>query len=229
MNTFNKKETMSPCLIQQLFRQKIGVELDQSLFEEVLFPLLRKEKHLPRELLLDIKFTQSCKENGESAIVNFTFKHLEGIMKNSSPFTPILALGRLNHPIATKMLHEGKVTSKYRRNMASYRNWGSIEILNELRELNHPQIGYHNSQGAMVLLEYPNDPYVEEEDLEYVYIRLEECRHWSAYYTEEEKHKLAIDSEIVNDFLQNTLVIGKRLSWGGNPKYMFEPILSTEH
>jgi len=127
------------------------------------------------------------------------------------------------------MLHEGKVASKSRRNMARYRDWGSIEILNELRELNHPQTGYHNSQGTMMLLEYPNDPYVEEEDLEYVFIRLEECRHWSSYYTEEEKHKLATDSEVVNDFLQNTLVSGKRLSWGGNPNYMFEPILSTEY
>ena len=60
---------MVSCLVQQLFRMKIGQELDQSIVDEVLFPLLRSRKHGPRELLLDIKLTQSCNEHGQSAIV----------------------------------------------------------------------------------------------------------------------------------------------------------------
>ena len=49
---------MSPCLMRQIFRQKIGIEMDQELFEVVMFPLLLKQRHLPIELLLDIKRTR---------------------------------------------------------------------------------------------------------------------------------------------------------------------------
>jgi hypothetical protein len=49
---------MSPCLVQQLFRQKIGKELDQGLIDEFFFPMLRSRKEYPRELLLDIRLSQ---------------------------------------------------------------------------------------------------------------------------------------------------------------------------
>ena len=61
---------MSPCLVQQLFRQKIGVELDQGIVDEVLFPMLRSRKDLPREILLDIKLTRSCNDDGQSSIIH---------------------------------------------------------------------------------------------------------------------------------------------------------------
>ncbi len=49
---------MASCLVQQLFRMKIGKYLDQSIVDDVLFPLLRSRKELARELLLDIIFTR---------------------------------------------------------------------------------------------------------------------------------------------------------------------------
>ena len=37
----------SLCLVRQVFRQKIGLELDQYLFEEVFYPLLISGKSFP--------------------------------------------------------------------------------------------------------------------------------------------------------------------------------------
>ena len=141
---------MSPCLVQQLFRQKIGQELDQGLVDEVLFPMLRKQKHLSRELLLDIKMTQSSNENGLSAII--MPRHLS-TTQACGRFTPIRGC-----PRPRPLPPPGKTTSKFRRKMMSERDWGSIEILNELRELNHPHIGYHISQDHQSnVLEFPTD------------------------------------------------------------------------
>ena len=46
MNTVTK-ETMVACLVQQLFRQKIGIEMDPYLFEKVFYPLLISGKPFP--------------------------------------------------------------------------------------------------------------------------------------------------------------------------------------
>jgi len=61
---------MSPCLVQQLFRQKIGKELDEGIVDEVLFPMLFKQMRGPRDLLSDIKMTQRWGKNGGSIPVS---------------------------------------------------------------------------------------------------------------------------------------------------------------
>jgi hypothetical protein len=234
---FNKKkreETMSPCLVQQLFRQKIGIELDQGLIDEFLFPLLMPRKHSPKELLLDIKLTRSSahsalgEENGVSAIIIpriYGQRHgWARTYKNIIPFTPV---------DRRVVVPPGKTTSKFRREIMIKRNWGSIEILNELRKLNHPQIGYHITERCGLIgedvLEFPTGPNTSEE-LDDMFIRLEENRlsgrgAKSALYIKHKEH----EKGLVNDFLEDSLVNDNGLSWGGNPVRPFEPVLSTHY
>jgi hypothetical protein len=146
---------MTTCLVSQLFRQKIGLELDQSLFDEVLFPLLRKEKHLPRELLLDIKMTQRWDNYGESMIMipERRFRRnlpdgadtSAGNMINMSPFTlimPTLESERAEQEVVERK-RLGTFNSRFRREMTMRKDWGTVDILNELRELKHPVIECH--------------------------------------------------------------------------------------
>jgi len=47
---------MVACLVQQLFRQKIGIELDQAMIDALIFPLLRSHLHInSRNLMVDIR------------------------------------------------------------------------------------------------------------------------------------------------------------------------------
>jgi hypothetical protein len=48
----SKKQKMSPCLIHQLFRQKIGLELDQSLVDEVPFSFTLVKEGVSKRLAL---------------------------------------------------------------------------------------------------------------------------------------------------------------------------------
>ena len=132
---------MGSCLVQQLFRQKIGQELDQSLVDEILFPMLRLRRHPSKELLQDIKLTQSFNENGHSAIVQIFYG---GTIRNSSLFgpDPVYGLSERGRPwagqpafiLAAKKLRYGKNTSRLRRQTSYHTSWGSVDILNELRE-----------------------------------------------------------------------------------------------
>jgi len=232
------------CLVQQLFRQKIGMECCQCLMDEVLFPMLRQMKHPPRELLLDIKLTKTCNEIGQSAIVICdAAPHIpeSNIHKNISPF----AKPPTNRPEASflgQWENNGRITSKFRRGNQHPARWGSIDILNELRELKQPQIGYHltyNSQGE---LKHPQIGYIpvrntndqNDRDLEDAFIRLEEKPPWpGAWGLPQEPHVVAqeasIDIEFANDYLEDALNNGKLLSWGGDPERpnSFDSILST--
>ena len=164
---------MSPCLVQQLFRQKIGVSLDPAFIDEVLFPLLRSRKELSRELLLDIKLTQRWDKHGDSMITRPGRRfpdnpHTEeerasvgrySLEKNMSPFTRIpstlesaLRLSRCaggRRAAGWRLRGEqevkerkrlGKVNSRFRRKMTIRKKWGTVDILNELRELKQPVI-----------------------------------------------------------------------------------------
>jgi len=142
---------MSPCLVQQLFRQKIGKELDPGIVNEVLFPLLRSRKHGPRELLLDIKLTQRWDEHGDSMITRpgFRFPRLTeqqhasvgrySVKKNKSPFTRCYPKSA-ERELLWGLERLGKVNSRFRRGMTIRTDWGTVDILNELRELKHPVI-----------------------------------------------------------------------------------------
>jgi hypothetical protein len=94
--------------------------------------------------------------------------------------------------------------------------WGSIDILNELRSLEHPQIRYHppsNPQDQRRFawgrsVDYPG---VEFED---VYLSLQEQPLWPRVSAD----KIAGDLNFVNDYLENALNNGKRISWGEDPE-----------
>jgi hypothetical protein len=211
MNIFKQKntieETMSPCLVQQLFRQKIGQELDQSLVDEILFPMLRLRRHPSKELLQDIKLTQSFNENGHSAIVQIFYG---GTIRNSSLFGPrsmtdLLDLWPL---IAAKTLRYGKNTSKLRRQTLYHTGWGSVDILNEIRE---------SKTRYMIQFEKEGDGMsvcLEEEPL-------------NTARSPSLAPKPKLENELLNEFIEQSLLPGKRLSWGGDPDRLFVPILSN--
>ena len=46
------------CLVRQLFRLKIGKDVDPALIDDVMFPLLLTRKNQPNQLLQDIKLTR---------------------------------------------------------------------------------------------------------------------------------------------------------------------------
>jgi hypothetical protein len=140
------------CLVQQLFRQKIGKELDPNLVDEVLFPLLFKQKHGPKELLQDIKLTQSCNEYGRSVIVRRVGR-LDRL-ENISPFPE------------SCLMRRQRLTDM----------WGSIDILNELRSLKQPLFGQHPP--TEVTLD-PWRPAAPGDEFGGIYILLEEVPPWS--------------------------------------------------
>jgi hypothetical protein len=195
---------MSPCLVQQLFRQKIGKGVDQDLIDEVLFPMLRSRKDLPREILLDIKLTRSCNDEGQSSIIQVS---RTGFIRNILPFTKI---------------RSGKNSSKRRRRSQKRSAWGSIEIVNQLRDLKHPQIRYHYPCDQQ---DYPNTEFV----LGHIFIRLDEedqtkrRKRRSATRIQRQGHRRVkihqqqVDLKFVNDYLEDCLTTGKRLSWGRDP------------
>ena len=134
---------MGPCLVQQLFRQKVGVELDQDLMDEVLFPMLRSRKELSRELLLDINLTHNCNDSPcLPGVFGFGFDpaapHADLTRGNISPFTTtredVFIDGRRRR---SSMWDKGKITSSFRRECIHVYEWGAIDILNEFRKLKH--------------------------------------------------------------------------------------------
>ena len=195
---------MAPCLIQQLFRMKIGKDLEQGIVDEVLFPLLRPRKHGPRELLLDIKMTQSRNHLGQSSIIQVFFG---GIVRNISPFTK-----EQKHIPHALRICIGKNTSKLRRKQSFRDEWGSVDILNELRELKHRPNRYrilpekYTYEGLFIDLHCEG---VDSRDPPINYSKLVK--------------------EQINEFLEHSLSPGKRLSWGGDPGRLFQPILSIHY
>jgi hypothetical protein len=188
------------CLVQQLFRLKIGIELDQGIIDEVLFPLLFKQKHGPKELLQDIKLTQSCNDYGRSAIVGRR-QYVGGRArhKNISPF-----------PESCLMRRQRRADT-----------WGSIDILNELRSLKQPMFGQHRP--TEVTLD-PRRPAAPGDEFGGIYILLEEVPPWSC-----RQEKRLSDLKFMNDYLDDALNTGKCISWGGDNITAGRKILSTHY
>jgi hypothetical protein len=191
MIPLRSKEIMSPCLVQQLFRQKIGEELDQHIVEEVLFPMLRCKKHPSKDLLRDIKLT-----SGILIITKYwptpkrhfsvpTFTSIPEYWAYSQAYPPI-----------------GKRTSKVRRAKIPNEDWGTIDILNELRGLNYPQVGYKAA------------PYIIEEPDSFndAYIRLAEDN------ADLIDGRSQFVNNFVNNFLDDILITDKRLTWSGSTR-----------
>jgi len=252
------------CLVQQLFRQKIGKELDQGIVDEVLFPMLMPMKHPSKELLLDIKMTQRWDEHGDSMITRpgSRFPRLTdeehayygarySLEKNMSPFTRIphaldrprasrLVLGLVGERAEQEvrgMERLGKVNSRFRREMTARKKWGTVDILNELRELKHPVIECHpvpDEQRHFDLAESWGDQALSFflESMDDAYIHLEEtkreargkiviavCDFWGSWsksplYSNDQilrgKEKAIIkeDLQFVNRYLEHSLSNG---------------------
>ena len=237
------------CLVQQLFRQKIGKELDPSIVDEVLFPMLFKQKHPSKELLLDIKMTLR-NQNGDSMIALPD--------KNMSPFTkipPTLESERAEQEVAEKE-RLGKVTSRFRREMTIHKGWGTVDILNELRELKHPVIEFNPVPDSHRHVDHPWEIHPPDKFPANAYICLEEtsdfrlkeivvavCDLWGSWsksplYSNDEmlhnKEKAIIkgDLQFVNRYLEHSLSQGG-LYWVtemvGEPGMPAVPSLSTHY
>ena len=185
--------------MRQLFRQKIGKELDQGLINEFFFPMLLPRKKYPREFILDIKLSQLLRlewPGRASAIPTFTSVPAYWLHPKTLPNgQPDLAYGVPYHPW-------GKRTSKVRRKIRRS-NWGTIDILNALRDLNYPQIGYSTGGGLL---------------FDDAYIRLNEDNSLPPISWLTALHNKVVIKEraqFVNDFLEDKLNTGKRLTWNG--------------
>ena len=205
------------CLVQQLFRQKIGEELDPAIVDEVLFPLLRQRKHCPRELLLDIILTRKVCSSRVAVTLAARGRCLDQSAWRAPPGLPFLRLRR-SPPILPTLtesispfehkLHQSSAAAELRRDKppgkvsGSLRRrrhmsaWGTIDILNEMR----------GQKG-----------------------RFDEGR--AGYYLEETTNPTEVQSSdivSVNKFLEDAITTRKRLSWGGDPDInSHEKILST--
>jgi hypothetical protein len=220
---------MASCLVQQLFRMKIGQELDQSIVDEVLFPLLRSRKHGPRELLLDIKMTSDT-------LIITDYARREARHFSVPTFTPIpdywtymapWHVGDVSERKARVYPPVGQRTSKVRRRKVRNDDWGTIDILNELRGLNYPQMGYK-----------PRPYVIEEPDsFDDAYISLAEDTSLPANIRWGVDHSLynavLIDgrSQFVNNFLDDILITDKRLTWcaAGTPCGILSIVESSQH
>jgi len=208
---------MSPCLVQQLFRQKIGKELDLGIVDEVLFPLLRSRKHGPRELLQDIKLAT------DTLIITDYARGSGGARHFSVPtFTPIPEYWAYSSPEGELTLDKklkgkfpfwvlvGQRTSTVRRRKIRNQDWGTIDILNKLRELEYPQMGYK-----------PRPYVIEEPDsFDDAYISLAEDNslpatiRWGVDHSRQNAVLIDSRSQFVNNFLDDVLITGKLLTWG---------------
>ena len=205
---------MSPCLVQQLFRLKIGKELDPSIVDEVLFPMLRLRKHLPKDLLQDIKLAT------DTLIITRQAGHF-----SVPTFTPTP-----EYWTYSPSWHLGQRTSKVRQEKIRNQDWGTIDILNKLRGLNYPQVGY---KPRPYVIEEPVDSFDD------AYISLSEDNslpatiRWGTegivdHSRENSVQRILIArrSQFVNNFLDDVLITGKRLTWGAQVRDPVGGILS---
>ena len=219
---------MGSCLIQQLFRQKVGEELDQGLIDGVLFPLLRPRKHGPKELLQDIKLTSNT-------LIITDYARREARHFSVPTFTPIpeywtyvapwhgertTGISKAYHPV-------GQRTSNVRRRKIRNDDWGTIDILNELRGLNYPQVGYK-----------PRPYVIEEPDsFDDAFISLAEDNslpaniRWGVDHSRYNAVLIDGRSQFVNNFLDDILITDKRLTWcaAGTPWGILSIVESSQH
>jgi hypothetical protein len=101
--------------------------------------------------------------------------------------------------------------------------WGSIDILNELRSLKRPQIRDHPPSNQEDQFDDPGAEFVD------VYLSLQGQRWWLAQTWSVPAEKITDDLNFVNDYLEDALNNGKRISWGGDPTRPnnFDSVLST--
>jgi len=171
------------CLVRQLFRIKIGKDVDPALIDDIMFPLLLTQRTQPKQLLQDIKLTR-----GPSEYVDMNGRHKEKsliILDHEDGDD-----GRFTSNMGQHLLivvHHGKRTSAVRIRDTPPREWGAIDIVNKMRSLKRPQ-------------SYPTNPLG---DYRCIYMN-EYCPH---DYDED------TDLPVADIFIEKTLREGKRLSW----------------
>ena len=222
---------MVACLVQQLFRQKITVEVDHGLIDEVLFPMLRSRKHPSKELLQDIKLATDT-------LIITDYSRSEARHFRVPTFTPIPEywtyvapwhVGDVSERKAGAYPPVGQRTSKVRRRKIRNDDWGTIDILNKLRELNYPQVGYKPTPYA-----------IEEPDsFDGAYISLAEDNslpaniRWGVDHSRYNAVLIDGRSQFVNNFLDDVLLTDKRLTWsgsdGGMPWGILSVVESSQH
>jgi len=171
------------CLVRQLFRLKIGKDVDPALIDDVMFPLLLTQRDQPNQLLQDIKLTRgpsdyvdnTGRRKGSSLILLEREEEDDDdrypYYDNITHFTP--------RPWGTDNV--GKRTSTIRMRDTRPRDWGTIDIVNKLRSLKNP---HHDNNYRWI---YMSD-------------------HWSPL----QNGQFFTASEI---FICNTLQEGGRLKW----------------
>ena len=190
---------MSSCLVQQLFRQKVGGNLDPDIVDEVLFPMLRSRKHPAKELLIDIKMTSGV-------FIRLDDTGREEQRFNVPTFTQIPEYWtRRPYPL------RGGRPSNVLRHYVRQNAWGSIEILNELRGLNYPQMGHRPME------EDEDDGVNPSVDRRHTWIGLkEDCSLPSNIRVDNSHHnRFLIESRLLflNKFLEDIIVSGQPLAW----------------
>ena len=212
---------MASCLVQQLFRQKIGKELDQGIVDEVLFPMLRLRKHLPKDLLQDIKLATDTliitRQAGHFSVPTFTPIPEYWTYAPAEEQRGHLTSGSVSWPLDKKLkgkfpfwISVGQRTSKVRRKKIRKEDWGTIDILNELRGLNYPQAGY---KPRSYVIEEPVDSFDD------AYISLAEDNslpatiRWGVDHSRYNAVLIDGRSQFVKNFLDDVLITGKRLTW----------------
>jgi hypothetical protein len=209
------------CLVQQLFRQKVGKGCCQDLIDEVIFPLLFIRKYLPYGLYLDIRMIHNITIYPLSLGLYLSpVNRPPMVPEKVPPFDPA-CFGRTHLRMLTRCgqegrLTEGRHTSKFRRKKMGKRNWGSVDILNELRSLKHPRMGYYHTEWDS------DDLFADEFDNAYLLLEEDESiPGTSDWCIAREKSRLG-RLKFVNGFLDDLINTGKRPSWGENP---FQPML----
>jgi hypothetical protein len=191
--------------VQQLFRQRIGKDLDQGIVDEVFFPILRSRKHPSKDLLRDIKLATDT-------LIITDYARREARHFSVQTFTPIPEYWTYV-PAAAEAAKAyppvGQRTSKVRRRNIRNLEWGAIDILNELRGLNYPQVGY---KARSYVIEEPDS-------FDDAYISLAEDNSLpSSSRVQPGRARCMIDarSNFVNNFLDDVLITDKRLTWGAS-------------
>jgi hypothetical protein len=202
---------MSACLVQQLFRQKIKRELDPGVVNDFIFPFIRQRKHPQKELLVDIKLTRSICYGSDH--------HPDSpLCENLSPFElPLVARVALDW---RRSLGRGRVTDSTRRRRR-VEDWGTINILNELRELRQPQFGKHPPRNS------PNPfprKHLKRTEFEDMYILLKDLPPWSS-----RQEKRLSDLKFMNDYLEYALNTDSRISWVSSPSKTPSMVLTTRN
>ena len=181
------------CLVCQLFRLKIGKNVDPTLIDDVIVPLLLTQSSQPKQLLQDIKLTRgpsdyvdnTGRHTGESLIM---LEQEYGFEDDDYPRPSPENIGHFTKRprIPYIDVDPGKWTFAITIREALYanmepRDWGTIDIVNKLRSLKNP---HHDSH-------YP---------CRWIHLR-------SRDGSDDE------DSNLIESFICNALQEGKRLSW----------------